>query len=666
MQLLSTLFLRVVAISAGCSAVLVPLLLLMPRIQKRIAAGSFYVLFLLLAVRLAIPATLPAVKPVITAVPQDYTVALPAARPQEERPSEKLPEQRIRTAAPENRISVTEVLALVWITGVCGSVLWAAGSYAFARRRLLGNSWPVGTADAALLEQLRGKLKVRRTVKLYRSRQAKSPIALGVFRPVIVLPERETAADALVLRHELTHIRRWDIAYKALLSLVCVIHWFNPAVWWMNRAAGRNLELCCDSEVVREFSEEERRRYGSALLDAAEAVQVVPFSTCFTGGKQQMKNRLQNLFTNKRNSAPLVCAVLAAAVLAGSLVACERVSGGENAARRILFQDYFAENLTEDNSSVVLADLTGDGLEEMLVLTIDAPSIRQPIPAESFTYGAISFYLIEDGAVVPFGGGAEVSSSHAGRGWVYLVPRRDGKGYALLDYRPYTGQGRANYSYGLFILDGNSAFLSLEQDEVGFQLDESSLMGGDIGDDASVEEVEAFLDRVMDLLGDGVPLLGYLEGPFGPEREFAYLNVPPEEAFAREDTQDITWLRLDGHIAGNNVIVSTPLPSSDPTSPEEALDRLELSVSFYPDGVVFRLPRYDGVWDIQIPGRIVMGENHMSVHYLEGEEWVPGRRYSFDTEGAVFDELTLWASVTGPDGTSAERAISLVPAETGS
>lgn len=115
---MGALLLRVLSVSAGCSAVVDPLLLAAPRLCKKIAARSFYLLFLLLALRLMLPA-------------EGYSGA-------------ELP---------------------------------------------------------------------------------------------------------LVLRHELTHIRRWDVAYKLALSLACAVSWFNPLVWLMDRAARRNLELRCDDDV---------------------------------------------------------------------------------------------------------------------------------------------------------------------------------------------------------------------------------------------------------------------------------------------------------------------------------------------------------------------------------------------------------------------------------
>ena len=71
------------------------------------------------------------------------------------------------------------------------------------------------------------------------------------------------------LLHELTHYKRHDIAFKALVLWVCALHWFNPAVWLMRRAVERDLELACDDAALRVLPEDERAAYGNTVLQAA-------------------------------------------------------------------------------------------------------------------------------------------------------------------------------------------------------------------------------------------------------------------------------------------------------------------------------------------------------------------------------------------------------------
>lgn len=147
----------------------------------------------------------------------------------------------------------------------------------------------------------------------------------------------------------------------------------------------------------------------------------------------------------------------------------------------------------------------------------------------------------------------------------------------------------------------------------------------------------------------------------GGNHEFSYCGVSPEEAFGSDSSTDIAALRT--HVVANHGAALFPLPDAWPATPEEALDRLEATLTAYPDMVVFRLPSYGGTWEAELFGQMRAGNKMNSelapVRYLEDEERIAGRKYHVDTEGTWFSQLTLWALASGPDGTQAERAISL-------
>ena len=333
---MEALFLRVAVLSLTGSAVLLPLLLLSGRIHHRYAAKTCYFLWLLLALRLLLPFQFPLPQPAVTVETPVYPVSLPASAVTADthmtgpgaggsagNPAapEPVPQER----STVRQVSLTALGAWVWAAGTAGFLLWQAVSYAVARRSLLRRSLEAGGAAESLLESLRAELGVTGRAALRRAPGLPTPMMLGLVRPVILLPGREMEPEQLdvVLRHELVHLRRRDVAYKALLLLTNAVHWFNPLVWWMVREASRNLELCCDDEVVRAKDAGFRRRYGEILLHTAAGCRAPALSTYFGGGKKLLKGRLANLFQKKKNSAAAVCVVLALALPAGSLVACE-------------------------------------------------------------------------------------------------------------------------------------------------------------------------------------------------------------------------------------------------------------------------------------------------------------------------------------------------------
>ena len=88
------------------------------------------------------------------------------------------------------------------------------------------------------------------------------------FVPKILLPSTDYSNNELVivLKHELTHFKRGDIWYKLLLIIANSIHWFNPFVYLMAKAANRDLEYSCDDVVVKNSDINFRKEYSLTIL----------------------------------------------------------------------------------------------------------------------------------------------------------------------------------------------------------------------------------------------------------------------------------------------------------------------------------------------------------------------------------------------------------------
>ena len=326
---MEALFLRVGWISLTCSAVLIPLLVGKGWLRQHVRARALYVVWLILALRLVIPVDLSLPEPAVTVEAPSYQVSLPARAPSANLPTALPTEesaaetgQTVPAAASAVRtIPVTALLSALWLFGALAAALVQGGGYLLARRRLLRDARPDLEAEEQAGQTAAG-LGLKRAVPVRRSGQVRTPMVLGLIRPVLLLPEGQ-AVDEVVLCHELTHLKRLDLAYKALLVAACWLHWFNPLVWWMSRAASENLELCCDDDVAAGRDAAFRRKYGELLLSTAEEKPGPTLSSRFGGSKQAMRDRLTNLFVKKKRGRLLACTAVAVLILVGGLVACE-------------------------------------------------------------------------------------------------------------------------------------------------------------------------------------------------------------------------------------------------------------------------------------------------------------------------------------------------------
>ena len=141
-------------------------------------------------------------------------------------------------------------------------VLWATGCALASARFLIGaarTSWMVRRATPApyaqsMFEDLAGSLGIRRRVRLVESEGAPMPLAWGIARPVVVLPEEasawETPRLSAVLLHELLHVKRLDLPAQAVAQAACCLFWFHPLAWLALREFRKERERACDDAVL--------------------------------------------------------------------------------------------------------------------------------------------------------------------------------------------------------------------------------------------------------------------------------------------------------------------------------------------------------------------------------------------------------------------------------
>ena len=160
---------------------------------------------------------------------------------------------------------------------------------------------------------------------LYFSDSARTPMMLGVINPKIVLPYRDYDEELLnnILRHELTHYRRFDALYKWASVAILSIHWFNPVAWFIRRELNRACEMSCDEMLLRSMNRDEKQSYGDSLLimAASYALPSAVVATSFATEKRNLKERLVQIMNYRKSGTRILAAALTVTLLAGSGVA---------------------------------------------------------------------------------------------------------------------------------------------------------------------------------------------------------------------------------------------------------------------------------------------------------------------------------------------------------
>ncbi len=95
----------------------------------------------------------------------------------------------------------------------------------------------------------------RRLPLICTSSAVDSPLIVGFFHPVLLLPQwlaPTLSAEELcqIVLHEFEHLRRRDDWSNLLLHVALTLSPLNPALLWFNRRIGVQRELACDAAVV--------------------------------------------------------------------------------------------------------------------------------------------------------------------------------------------------------------------------------------------------------------------------------------------------------------------------------------------------------------------------------------------------------------------------------
>ncbi|AMR29253.1 hypothetical protein A0257_20575 [Hymenobacter psoromatis] len=147
----------------------------------------------------------------------------------------------------EQHLAVGVGLWLLDFTLMLGRLLLALSYVQRLRHRVS----PVPEAWQQALARLVARAGLARPVALRASALVPSPLVIGYFTPVILLPLSvasglRPAELEMILAHELAHILRRDYLFNFLQTLAETVFFYHPAVWFLAAVLHAERENCCD------------------------------------------------------------------------------------------------------------------------------------------------------------------------------------------------------------------------------------------------------------------------------------------------------------------------------------------------------------------------------------------------------------------------------------
>ncbi len=296
--------------------------------------------------------------------PTPWTMALEAVSQPLLAPHTALPLPR---STQDIGVQLGIAAATIWLLG-CAVVL---GVWLVRWRRMSRTVRAGATIESGRVFEALHQLAPQTTLPIVSSETSLEPGVFGIFRPVLLWPrDIDTMLDEAqvraILAHELAHIRRRDNLAAAVHTLIEVIFWFHPLVWWIGSRLVDERERACDEEVVRRGSDP--HVYAESILRTCQFYVQSPLS-CVSGVTgSDLKKRIERIMADRpRTSASAwsrAVLLIGAAITLGAPV----VAGALSAATLPSTIDVNASGRPSFEVATVRPNATGGARVSMLIL----------------------------------------------------------------------------------------------------------------------------------------------------------------------------------------------------------------------------------------------------------------------------------------------------------
>lgn len=221
------------------------------------------------------------------------------------------------------------LIVTLWLMGVLILQLRFIGQLAYLQRLKNYGVERFPSHFAPMLQELETKLKLSKPVQYLSSFRVSSPFTAGWLRPVILFPA--TLLDQLnepelrtIIAHELAHIQRHDFLVNLIQTLLCILFFYHPAVWWMSARIEEEREHCCDDMAIKVTGE--RIGYAKTLLALKEA-ELDPKLAVGLKGKHGFKQRVTRLLSGSLRAGTYQEGFVSALILVSVLASAIGLSG---------------------------------------------------------------------------------------------------------------------------------------------------------------------------------------------------------------------------------------------------------------------------------------------------------------------------------------------------
>jgi len=227
------------------------------------------------------------------------------------------------------------VIVTLYLLGILFFALKLTGGFLYSQRI---KHYRTNTAEdiyTKIVYRFSKQLNIKQKVKLLESALVKVPVTIGYLKPVILFPigllngMTYTQVEAIIV-HELAHIKRADYLINIFQSIIEVIFFYHPAVWWISSRIRDERENICDDislQAIQHPSE-----LAKALL-CLNQYQSGRYSLAMSalGNNNHLIRRIKRMTGENKNtnlrSKVYAASLMTLIIISLSVVACSTTNG---------------------------------------------------------------------------------------------------------------------------------------------------------------------------------------------------------------------------------------------------------------------------------------------------------------------------------------------------
>ena len=196
------------------------------------------------------------------------------------------------------------LIVIAWNICVFALFLKMLGGLAYSQRMKRSRTFALPEHINKRLTQLANLVGVKKSIQIMESAIVNVPIVIGYFKPVILLPVgimTGLSSDQIeaIIKHELAHIKRNDYLINIFQSMIEILFFFHPSIWFISNTIRNERESACDEIVMANNTSR------ISLAKALTNIEIInhkkiEYAMAFTRNKYTLLNRLKRIVNQQK------------------------------------------------------------------------------------------------------------------------------------------------------------------------------------------------------------------------------------------------------------------------------------------------------------------------------------------------------------------------------